>query len=295
MNKFFSILFFLGLFCGSAFAQKLPDNLCVSNDEIELFKLINEMRKENGLPAVKLSASLTYVAQTHVRDLDLTYIRNSNCNMHSWSEKGHWTPFCYPKDQSKKKSVWDKPKELTNYPGQAYEVVFWENGPAIPKNIIESWKSTSQSELLINGKGKWDKMNWKVVGIGIYNGYCSAWFGESEDNLPIRICNSDSLISSSNTTTGTHQTASKSNTSSKDEVSAAVKGRFYIIYGSFNTLVQAKAGLSDLLKQGLTTATIIQNDGKFRISLNDFGSFDEAKAARKTLTQKYPDAWILRM
>lgn len=295
MNKFPVLLLFFTLINGITLAQKLPDNLCVTDDEIELFHLINTMRKENGLPEVKLSASLTYVAQLHVRDLDLTYIRNSSCNMHSWSSKGHWSPFCYPKDQTKKRSVWDKPKELTSYIGQAYEVVFWENGPALPKNIIESWKSTPQSEMLINAKGKWDKMSWKVVGIGIYNGYCSAWFGENEDNLPIRICNSDSLISATSKGIASHQTEKTKSSDLKQEVSKAEKGRFYIIFGSFNTLNQAKSGLNDLHKQGLTTAKIIQNDGKFRISINDFGTFDEAKSARKALTQKYPDAWILRM
>ena len=41
----------------------------LSDEERKLYKLLMEYREENGLPNIPLSASLTSVAQTHVKDL----------------------------------------------------------------------------------------------------------------------------------------------------------------------------------------------------------------------------------
>ncbi len=63
---------------------------CLSAEERTLYDLIMAYRKENKLGPIPLSESLTYVAQTHARDLTSHYtfdVRNK-CNPHSWSPKG---------------------------------------------------------------------------------------------------------------------------------------------------------------------------------------------------------------
>ena len=44
------------------------------------------------------------------------------CNLHSWSDKGPWSACCYTPDHAQAQCMWDKPSELTNYPGNGYEI-----------------------------------------------------------------------------------------------------------------------------------------------------------------------------
>lgn len=46
-----------------------------------------QYRIEKGLAEIPLSKSLTFVAQTHVKDMELNPA-SGYCNMHSWSDKG---------------------------------------------------------------------------------------------------------------------------------------------------------------------------------------------------------------
>lgn len=276
-----------------AYGQEIPQNFCLSTDEATLFNLINGLRVAHGQEPLLLSKSLSYVAQLHVRDLNMTQQSGSECNHHSWSDKGNWIPICYPKEQSRKKSVWDKPKELTRYPSIAYEVVYWENSTALPEMIIENWKTTRQSSELILNQEKWSKNKWKVVGVAVFKGYASAWFGEANDQEgEVRICQTDSVIgisvSPSPTVVDNHPVGID------NEVVISKKvGRFYVISGSFNTSKQAKTSLSVLKKKGFSRAKIVENDGKFRVSIDDFDSFEAAKAGRKKISNQFRDAWIL--
>src|SRR6478736_6249232 len=70
--------------------------VCISQDEQRMYDLIMAYRKQKKLPGIKISAALTRVAQAHVRDLSINKPNNADeCNMHSWSSKGNWTPCCY--------------------------------------------------------------------------------------------------------------------------------------------------------------------------------------------------------
>lgn len=285
------LLVIFGLISQGIKGQQIPPNFCLSEDEASLFRMINELRIANGASQLELSKSLSYVAQLHVRDLHLNNPAVNGCNQHSWSDKGNWVPFCYPKDQTRKKSVWDKPKELTKYPGIAYEVVYWENSSAFPDQIIENWKSTPQSANLILGHGKWNRNHWKVVGVAIFKGYACAWFGESVDpEEEIRICHSDSVISFK-VEAAIHE--QQNGQAASDAVIAKKTGRFYIISGSFNNLKQAQATLKDVRKLGYKRSCIIENDGKYRVSIDDFETVELAKSGRKKIANKFRDAWIL--
>src|SRR5690348_217742 len=75
--------------------------ICLSGEERKLYDLMMEYRKSKGLESIPLSAKLTQVAQTHVRDLSENYVFNPKdvkCNPHSWSDKGKWTSCCYTSD-----------------------------------------------------------------------------------------------------------------------------------------------------------------------------------------------------
>ena len=107
----------------STFGQKgIPDDFCLSDDEYRLYEMINAHRVLNGLIEIPLSASLSYVARTHVIDLYTNHPDTSICNLNSWSDKGSWTPCCHNKYVPQEECIRDKPKEFTGYSGEVYEL-----------------------------------------------------------------------------------------------------------------------------------------------------------------------------
>ena len=159
----------------------VPVNFCIGTNEMELYLLINEYRKNFNLPPIPLSKSLSHIAALHAKDLYLNHPNQGSCNFHSWSNKGFWIPFCYPKDETKKNSVWDKPRELTKYPSRAYEIVYWENNPLIKDTIIMVWKTEDYFNSFLLNTGKWQGKTWNAIGIAVFENYACAWFGESSD------------------------------------------------------------------------------------------------------------------
>jgi len=155
----------------------------ISTEELKLYDLIMEYRQSEGLGRIPLSNSLTLVAQTHCRDL----VENSpdakkNCNAHSWSAKGDWSSCCYTPDHKKAECMWHKPKELTSYDGYGFEIAVWSSQPNLTAaEALDSWKeSVSHNNVIIN-RNKWKKVNWKAIGVGIYKGYATVWFGRETD------------------------------------------------------------------------------------------------------------------
>ncbi len=159
----------------------------VSSEEMALYDLIMEYRKSKKLPKIPLSKSLTYVAQTHCRDLienlpDSPY----RCNGHSWSNKGKWSKCCYTDNHKQASCMWDKPKELTNYTGYGYEIVyqvfgFGDNVKVVADNALTGWKKSKHHNEMIMNKAGWKSMKWSAIGIGIYKGSCCVWFGVEKD------------------------------------------------------------------------------------------------------------------
>lgn len=159
----------------------VPVSFCIHSNEMELYLRINEYRKQYNLPPIPLSKSLSHVAALHAKDLFYNHPDQGTCNFHSWSNKGTWTPFCYPKDESKKVSVWDKPRELTRYPSKAYEIVYWENNPLVTDTILMVWKTEDYFNSFLLNTGKWLGKSWNAIGIAVYENYACAWFGEVAD------------------------------------------------------------------------------------------------------------------
>jgi uncharacterized protein YkwD len=153
----------------------------LSVEEKKLYDLIMDYRKQNGLPAIKLSKSLTFVAQTHVNDLGKNNPDQGICNLHSWSSNGNWKPCCYTDDHKKAKLMWSKPSELTNYSGNGYEIAYKSSDEATAIGAINAWKSSMGHNDVILNQNIWSSNAWKSIGIGIYSNYAVVWFGKEND------------------------------------------------------------------------------------------------------------------
>lgn len=151
-----------------------------SDEEFRLHRLINEYRAGRGLPAIRLSKSLTHVAQVHARDTQENP-PSSPCNGHSWSGKGTWTPCCYTPDHRRASCMWDKPKELTNYTGIGFECGHWNSAGATADSALQGWKGSPAHNAVILNTGTWSSNKWKSIGVGMYGTWAYIWFGESED------------------------------------------------------------------------------------------------------------------
>lgn len=165
------------LFSGNfAYSQKL------TNEEQKLYNLLMEYRRSHNLPAIPLSKSLTFVAQTHVKDLQNNQPDKGSCNMHSWSNNGNWSACCYTSDHAKASCMWNKPKELTSYTGNGFEIAYSMSNGARAYEAINGWKTSSGHNQVMINKGIWKTSTWKAVGIGVYGNYAVVWFGDLTDN-----------------------------------------------------------------------------------------------------------------
>lgn len=166
--------------------KKVLPEIHVSLTEWEIFQQINQYRAEKGLKPVPLSGSLTYVAQQHVLDLAENNPVSGRCNLHSWSSKGSWSPCCYTEDHKRAACMWNKPRELTNYPGEGYEIAYWTNEPLEPHafatKALKVWKHSPGHNSVIINNYEWRSSDWKAMGVGYFKGYLVVWFGADPDD-----------------------------------------------------------------------------------------------------------------
>ncbi|GIV36643.1 MAG: hypothetical protein KatS3mg032_1022 [Cyclobacteriaceae bacterium] len=155
---------------------------CLTDEELKLYRLINEYRRLKGLPAIALSAKLSRVAALHARDLAENNPVNDLCNLHSWSDKGNWTPCCYTNDHQAAACMWNKPRELTGYTGDGFEIAYFHSGGATANAALESWKKSEGHHNVIINRGIWQRISWKAMGVGINQRYAVVWFGFEADS-----------------------------------------------------------------------------------------------------------------
>lgn len=172
--------------------HQAAEEICLSPEEKKLFDLVMDYRKSKKLKPIPYSAKLTKVAQAHVRDLmdNFDYANRGDCNPHSWSDRGNWSACCYTADHSKASCMWDKPKEISGYAGNGFEIAYYSSGGANAVEGLDGWKkSPGHNPLLINS-GTWSKLEWKGIGIGIYGQYGVVWFSDGEeDTTKMKVCN----------------------------------------------------------------------------------------------------------
>lgn len=164
-------------------ASNLPENPCetvLSADEQRLYRLIMDYRSSEGLSPIPLSPNLSFVAKTHVRDLQ-AHPPTGKCNFHSWSNNDPWSPCCYTGDHARAQCMWDKPRELTEYPGNGYEIASWNSGQSTPETALSGWKGSPLHNAVIVNSGSWARIKWRAVGVGIYGSFAVVWFGEELD------------------------------------------------------------------------------------------------------------------
>lgn len=155
---------------------------CLSAEELKLYHLINEYRKTKGLPVIALSPSLSRVAALHARDLAENNPITDRCNLHSWSDKGNWTPCCYTDDHKAASCMWNKPRELTDYTGDGFEIAYFHSGGATADAALEAWKGSEGHHDVIINRGIWQRISWKAIGVGISQNYALVWFGFEADS-----------------------------------------------------------------------------------------------------------------
>lgn len=188
---FISIFLSANLFEISGNKSDWNENItCISNNEKALYDAVNEYRKEYKLEPIPISTSLTIVAQAHVHDLieNKPFDDEGKCNPHSWSDQGKWKACCYNSGEDGE-CMWNKPRELTSYDNDGYEIVmhwFDESDPYLDVSAVdalETWKESTNHNNVILNKGMWKSSEWNAMGIGIYRGFASIWFGTSPDSV----------------------------------------------------------------------------------------------------------------
>ena len=157
----------------------------VSEKEAKLYYIINAYRESQGLQKLSFSKSLTIVARTHVSDSN-TYTpenqrdsRGMQGNLHSWSNHGSWTPMVYTSDHEYAANMWSKPRELTSYTGNGYEISSWSGGNITPEDALDLWKNSSGHNAVMTTQGNWSDL--KTMGVAIDGGYAHVWFGSAAD------------------------------------------------------------------------------------------------------------------
>lgn len=155
----------------------------LSYREAELVERVNEYRRQIGKAEFSVSKSLTEVARAHVKDSE-TYkpyegkdARGIKGNLHSWSANGNWSPVVYTSDHEYASGMWDKPREITSYQGDGFEISAMGYGS--PEKFLEGWKGSPGHNAVIVGADNWDDL--KVMGVGIGDEFSHIWFGKDDD------------------------------------------------------------------------------------------------------------------
>jgi sporulation related protein len=276
----FTILIICILLVTNTLGQKGPKNdFCLSNDELTLFDFINQLRKDYGKDLIQLSASLSYVANIHVNDLQTNNPDSSICNSSSWSDKGTWTPCCYNKYVYNPDCMWDKPKELTSYTYRGYELVTYFADGVNVDSISQLWSDSKPVLDMLLTRGDYEKKKWICGGLSIGTNYVSLWFGQRKDRLPSPVnCENEKR--------------------SPDTLSTIVKldnsNIFYLIFGSYPDMHSAREALKEVSKKGFNNAGILDKNKKFRVYLNKYNSLKEAMFDKERLPFEFKEAWILK-
>lgn len=262
----------------------VPQGFCVDSAARDLYGMITAFRKQSGLAPIPLSRSLSYVAHLHVKDLYLHHPDRGGCNAHSWSDRGHWKPFCYPADENKKNTVWDKPRELTRYPARGYELVYWENYPLVPDTIMMIWASEPYFLDFLLNSGKWKGVTWNAIGVAVFENYACAWFGEAADPeaappecgaMPLPPRSTPAFVDTSIRQADTLQKS------------------YYIIVRTNLSAEAAEKYAVSLRAAGYPAAKVLSTGGKVRVSAFDSRDRNEATARLKEIRKAYRDAWLL--
>lgn len=170
------VLSFLLLGCFQQY-EPLPE----SPRAAEVEDTINAYRATLGLEAIPMSPSLRHVARRHLADLEALDPQEP-CNLHSWSSAGPWSSCCY-RSEADSACMTEKPLELSDYKGQAFEIAVSSFGPTplSPERAFELWKASPAHDEVMANRGPWNAKTWRAMGAAIGRNYAVVWFGEADD------------------------------------------------------------------------------------------------------------------
>lgn len=192
MNRYLLLPILLFVFLKTS-AQPLPGESlvfpgkhCLNETEQQMATAINQYRKQQGLKPIPVSASLSWVGRIHVEDLKDHFAYGSSCNLHSWSDNVAWSSCCYKSDHKKAQCMWDKPRELSQYNGDGYEIAFYSTHhysdvQSYVKDALKGWKASRGHHEIMMNRGKWTTAKWEAMGIGANDEFIVVWFGELTD------------------------------------------------------------------------------------------------------------------
>lgn len=264
------------------FAQnKLPSDFCLSKEEKQLFDAVNNLRVAYEQSKLQHSASLTFVARLHIEDLQEHHPDTSVCNLSSWSDQGAWTACCYNSYIPDPECMWAKPQELTPYSYRGYEMVVYFEDQLCADSIIKLWSDSKEMLDMLLARGSYEKKKWECMGLSSNDHYVSVWFGQRKDQLPTpKTCVlSDTLLNESRVN------AKSANTG---------RAIYYLIFGSFSNMKDAKEAVKRYKKSGFEEAGILNKNNHIRIYLMQFESLKEAMYAKQNLPYTYNETWILK-
>ena len=83
--------------------------------------------------------------------------------------------------------MWDKPQQLTRYPGQGFEIAFGADEQtrsdfsATAEVALQGWKSSRLHHDVILNRELWEDVEWQAMGVAIYKTSAAIWFGKQLD------------------------------------------------------------------------------------------------------------------
>jgi len=304
-------------FAGSFSAENTGNdsvNRGVSQDETILFNMINDMRRQNKLPSFPLSADLCKVARTHIADLIKYRPQDKGCSMHSWSGNGKWTSCCNTKELFGIQCMKSKPREITGYPGEGYELIYWGEDNATPAEAAELWKQVEASSDMILSRGKWSAYQWKAIGVGMKDGYAILWLGDAEDGSTIDVDVKEIPVvqkpaPKAAATVKPAATEKKENTKPKTTETPKVTvpkhainepfvevepTKFYLIVASYKEFEAANTVLKEVRTKGYPSAFILYQEPLHRVVIDSYEKYEKASAQKNDLKEKFPGIWIFK-
>jgi len=315
------ILFCFSLLFGSpSFARVIPVMIAVndsvtesvSQEETILFNMINDMRMKNKLPAIPLSVNLCKVAHTHIDDLIVSKPQEKGCSLHSWSESGKWTACCNSKDPAGIQCMKSKPREITGYPGNGFELIYWGDDNATPADAAELWQQVSASSDMILSRGKWKGYQWKAMGLGIEEGYAILWLGDKTDKIasekPVKpaIAAKKPVGQNQSATSGIKESEKvdsipvEQKKEAKKVVPEAARqpgetgSKYYLVVASVKTPESAKSELKRFKSKGYSEAFILEGASVYRIAIKSYDSEKQARAKLNDLQSDLPGIWVFK-
>jgi cell division septation protein DedD len=285
----------------------------VSQDETILFNMINDMRRQNKLPSFPLSAGLCKVARTHIADLIKYRPQDKGCSLHSWSGNGKWTSCCNTKELFGIQCMKSKPREITGYPGEGYELIYWGEDNATPAEAAELWKQVEASSDMILSRGKWSAYQWKAIGVGMKDGYAILWLGDAEDGSTMDVELKENPVvpkpAAKEATTGktapSEKEIAKPKTTVKPKATVPVQDKkemfvsvesqkFYLIVASYKEFESANSVLKEVRSQGYPSAFILYQEPLHRVVINSYETYEKASAQKNELKDKFAGIWIFK-